>query len=255
MPDEKSLEMMKEALSIVEEAKKNKVTLRMLGAIAFRTHCHKHESLYDALARGISDIDFVGHAADIEKIEKILKDFDYESPKGTLGGLTHPDRLIFYNPSRKITVDVFLDQLSMCHIIDFKNRLEVDYPTIPLAELLLEKMQIVKINEKDLKDTTMLFLEHDLGSGDNEVINEKLISSLLSDDWGFYYTVTTNLKKVTNYLSTTKIITEPQKELIEYRIGRLIQAIESHPKSFKWKMRARLGNKKKWYADVEEVEQ
>jgi len=255
VPDEKSLELMKEALSIVEEAKKNKVTLRMLGAIAFRTHCHKHEFLYDALAREISDIDFVGHAEDIEKIEKILKDFNYESPKGMLGGLTHPDRLIFYNPSRKITVDVFLDQLSMCHIIDFKSRLEVDYPTIPLAELLLEKMQIVKINEKDLKDTVILFLEHDLGSGDNEVINEKLISSLLSDDWGFYYTVTTNLKKVINYLSTTKIITEPQKELIEYRIGRLVQAIESHPKSFKWKMRARLGNKKKWYADVEEVEQ
>ena len=254
MEDEKqSLDIVKDAWTMIEEARKKNVPLRMMGAVAFRTHCSEYASMFNALAREISDIDFAGYASDSEKIEEIIKGFDYKSPRGMLGGLTHPDRLIFYNSSKKVNIDVFLDQLSMCHVINFKNRLEADYPTIPLAELLLEKMQIVEINAKDLKDTLILFLGHDLGIGDNEVINEQLILQLLSNDWGYYYTVTTNLKKVIDYVGTTAIVTESQKKLIEDRIRRLIQEIDDNPKSLKWKMRAKIGNKRKWYADVEEV--
>ena len=249
-----NLYIIKEAMAIVESAKKENVTLRIMGATAFRIHCLGQELLYDALGREISDLDFAGYGKDRRRIERLISSLNYESSHGMLGDLTHPDRVIFFNPSKNLTTDVFLDQLSMCHTINFKGRLEVDYPTIPLTELLLEKMQIVKINEKDLKDTLILFLEHDSGNGDSETINTKLISSLLSDDWGFYYTVTTNLEKVISYLSATEMITEPQKRLIEQRIRRLLEAIENQPKSLKWKMRAKVGNRKKWYADVEEVE-
>jgi hypothetical protein len=43
------------------------------------------------------------------------------------------------------------------HVVKFQNRLHVDSPTIPLAELALEKLQIVHLNEKDVKDMLMLF--------------------------------------------------------------------------------------------------
>jgi len=78
----------------------------------------------------------------------------------------------------------------------FLKRLEIDYPTISLADLLLEKMQIVKLNEKDILDTIVMLREHDVGEGDKETINSDRVSGLLSDDWGFYYTVTTNLGKI-----------------------------------------------------------
>ena len=80
-------------------------------------------------------------------------------------------------------VDVFFDRLDMNHIIDFKNRLELDFPTISLADLLLEKMQIVQINEKDIKDTIILLREHPVEDPDKETINANYVASLLAEDW------------------------------------------------------------------------
>lgn len=97
-------------------------------------------------------------------------------------------------------MDVFLDRLNMCHIIDFKNRLEVESETIPLAEMLLEKMQIVNPAEKDFIDTILLLREHSVGNVDFETINITRIANILSRDWGFYYTATKNLKELLMYL-------------------------------------------------------
>ena len=38
-------------------------------------------------------------------------------------------------------------------------------PTLPLAELLLSKLQVVKINRKDVLDALVLLAEHPLGPG------------------------------------------------------------------------------------------
>jgi len=154
-----------------------------------------------------------------------------------------------------VKVDVFYDKLAMCHEIDFTRRLEVDYPTISTADIILEKTQIVKINEKDVKDLIILFAEHELGSNDNHMINSPYISKLLAKDWGFYYTVTTNLKLVRDqFLDKWK---EPsvQEYLnnVKSRVDELLKQIESEPKSMGWKMRQSIGTKKKWYKDVEEV--
>jgi hypothetical protein len=142
----------------------------------------------------------------------------------------------------------------MNHQIDFKGRLEVDFPTIPLAELLLEKVQIVHINEKDIKDAMVLFLEHDVGEGDKEIINLPRIAKIMSEDWGFYHTTTMNLNKIKSFLPKYEVLTEEQRNIVTSRIDRLLQAIENSSKSFRWKMRARVGPSKKWYTEVEEVE-
>lgn len=140
----------------------------------------------------------------------------------------------------------------MCHTIDFRKRLTIDYPTISLADWALEKLQIVKINEKDIKDLMILFLEHDVGDGDKETVNADYISKILSKDWGFYYTVTTNLTKVKAFLPEYSILTKENVKEIETQINKLIDAIEKKSKSMGWKLRAKVETKKRWYVEIGE---
>jgi hypothetical protein len=163
------------------------------------------------------------------------------------------ERLKFHSPSNGPDIDVFLDELRMSHTLVFKDRLKLDLPTIPLVDLLLEKMQIVQINEKDIKDTILLLREHAVGNGESETIDSQHLSKLLSNDWGFYYTVTTNLKKVTEFLPVYTALSEDDRKDVSSKVSALIEKIESAPKSAKWKMRATVGTKKKWYEDVEET--
>jgi hypothetical protein len=148
---------------------------------------------------------------------------------------------------------VFLDRLEMCHIVDFRGRLEIDYPTVSLTDYLLAKMQIVKLNEKDVKDAIVLLIEHDIGSKDKEKIDSDYISRLLSEDWGFYYTFTTNINKIRQRVEEFEVISPEEKQKLIQNVDSLLGSIENRPKSFKWKMRARVGTKQKWYNEVEEV--
>jgi hypothetical protein len=250
------IDFVKMATSVVDEAKNAKVILRVLGATAFRIHCPNNLGVHDALGRALSDVDFVSYSKERDKIERLFTGpLKYEAVKAAVTPGLFVGRCIFIDKSgARPHVDVFLDRLDMNHVIDFKNRLEVDYPTIPLAELLLEKVQIVHINEKDIKDTIVLLLEHDVGEGDKEMINMPRIVKIMAEDWGFYYTTTTNLNKIKSFLPKYDILTDQQRSTVASRIDKLSQAIENAPKGFRWKMRAKVGPSKKWYTEVEEVE-
>lgn len=244
------------AISAVDEARKANLTLRVLGATAFRIHCPNSLETHDALGRELSDVDFGGYSKDRSKIESLFTGpLKYETVRAAVTPGLFIGRCIFIDKSGiRPHVDVFLDRLVMNHVVDFKSRLEMDYPTIPLAELLLEKVQIVHINEKDIKDTIVLLLEHDVGEGDKETINMPRIVKIMSEDWGFYYTTTTNLNKTKGFISKYDVLTDQQRRTVTSRIDALLQAIETAPKGWKWKTRARIGPSKKWYSEVEEVE-
>jgi hypothetical protein len=161
-------------------------------------------------------------------------------------------RHFYHDASGQFKIDVFFDKLEMSHTIDFRNRLEMDTPTIPLAELLLEKMQIVQINEKDIKDAIIVLLGHEIGEDDHDHINAEYMASLLSNDWGFYHTTVTNLGKVKLFSSKYQQLSEDERRDIVSKVDFLVKRIDEQPKGGKWKMRARLGTKRKWYRDVEE---
>jgi hypothetical protein len=243
-----------EALKLVENAEKKGIKIRIMGAVAIRLHATRMLEQSQTLKRNITDIDFVGYSKQKDKIGELLTQAGYDELKPSITPGLLVNRMIFMgnkDPSKHI--DIFLDQLQMCHTIDYKDRLDLDYPTVSLAHLVLQKMQIVRINEKDIKDTLVLLLEHEVGKGDKETVNADLIAKTMSDDWGFYYTVTTNLNKIRGFMSTYNVA-EADKAVINKRLDTLLAAIESHPKSFGWKMRAKVGTKKKWYNEVEEVE-
>jgi len=142
----------------------------------------------------------------------------------------------------------------MCHNIDYEGRLDVDSPTVPLAELLLQKLQIVQTNEKDVQDTIILLLEHEIGKTDKNEINEDHIAKVLADDWGFYYTVNTKIGEIKQRLDKYEALSAQDKALLVERLDKLQKRIEQEPKGFQWKMRAKAGPSVKWYRVVEEVQ-
>jgi len=209
------------------------------------------------MGRDVTDIDFAAYSKEGEKIEKFFANghFQSERQQASLTPGLFVGRHIYENPQTGLHVDIFEDELNMCHLVDFRNRLQLDSPTISLADLALEKFQIVRINEKDIRDMLMLFAEHSVGDIETETINGKYIASIMSRDWGFYYTTTTNLGKIRKGLERYKdLFTAEDNQNIQDRIAQLEQMIESAPKSLKWKARASIGTRVQWYNDVEEVE-
>jgi hypothetical protein len=238
-----------EADKIIVGAKQKGIVLRLLGALAIRSHCEKFSYIHERASRKLSDVDMAAYLKQGTEITRYFKEVGYKH--SALGAIPGLKRAVFLGEG-EFHVDIFYDGLEMCHDIPFKDRLEVDYPTIPLAELLLEKMQIVQINEKDLIDTIMLLREHEVGDNDNDVINGQRIATLCSADWGLWRTLTMNLDKVTSYAQTFSAIKEEDKKDVNKKVSSLRDMIEKQPKSLKWKMRAKVGDSKVWYRSVEE---
>jgi len=148
--------------------------------------------------------------------------------------------------------EVFYDQMHFNHPISFKKRLEQDTPTFPLAELLLQKLQMVRMNEKDIKDAIVLLRAHELGSDDADRINKTRIADVLCKDWGFYFTATENLGKIKTALDSYEVVGPADEKAVGQRIDELLGYLQEQPKSLKWKSRAIIGTKVKWYNEVDE---
>lgn len=241
-----------EAQRILHAAKQEGVLLRMIGALAFNMHCPKFGYLQEALERRYTDIDFASYGKQGSKITKLFMELGYQEDF-MVRRLFGDVRMLFHENGGDRHCDVFLDKLEFCHDIPFQDRLEVDEPTVPLAELLLEKMQIVKLNRKDVVDTIMLLREHQIGDSDADIINAQHIAQLCSREWGLWKTVTTNLGKIGELTKDIEKLTEDDKTDVAGKIEKVVTRINDEPKSTGWKMRARIGVKRKWYRDVEEL--
>src|SRR4030066_34043 len=229
------------------------IILRVIGSLAFQLHCPHFGYLQAAMGRAYTDIDFAAYNRQTKEIQGLMARLGYQENREVFI-VSEGERSIFERPELGIHLDVFYEKLAFSHVISWNGRLEVDYPSIPLAEMLLEKMQIVKINEKDVIDTVMLLLEHPLGENDQETINIKLIAGLCSTDWGLWRTITMNLDKVQRLAQGYTQLTPEQKETIDSQVKTALGRIEGEPKSLAWRLRARVGDRVKWYKDVDEVQ-
>lgn len=238
--------------ALAQEENKH-VLMRLIGALAFRTHCQKYGYIQDKLGRKFTDFDFVSYPRFRADVRRVLTELGYEEDK-QVTQLFGDRRMLFHDPAFGRHTDVFYNVLDFCHPINFVGRLEKEELTVPLAELLLEKMQIVQINEKDLIDSVMLLREHPIGETDDETINTRVITDILSNDWGFWRTVTANLKLLDERLATYHDLSDEDRQVVHRRIQEVRDRIEAAPKSLRWKARAQIGERVKWYKDVEELE-
>ncbi len=249
----KNLHFVDEALRLVHKAEERGIQLRILGSIAYRLHSPKNLRLFAEMERELTDVDFGAYRRQGHAIRDFMVGEGYKSNEGMFVG-TEGARHVYQHPEWPLHVDVFTDELNYCHPIPFKGRLELDTPTISTTDLLLEKMQIVEINLKDLKDTMVLMLEHPVGdkSAGRESIDDAYITSIMSVDWGFYYTFTTNLKKVMEFIPQFPTIGPSEADIIRDRINGLIDKIEAASKGIKWKLRSKIGTRARWYQEVSE---
>ena len=158
------------------------------------------------------------------------------------------ERLLFFDDANGRQVDVFVSSFRMCHEIPLEKRLPVDEDTVPLAELLLTKLQIIELNEKDVRDSVAILLEHEV-TDDDAGINATQFASLCSEDWGLCRTITQNLVSVRDHLGSYEV----DRDLVWTRLDSLLERVEEAPKSRSWKLRAKIGDRKRWYELPEEV--
>ncbi|HLB61311.1 MAG TPA: hypothetical protein VJN50_00995 [Actinomycetota bacterium] len=236
---------------LLAEARAEGITLRLLGALAFAKRCPGHAHLQETLNRVYTDIDFAGYGKEGERVRRFLGKEGYVDDPQTYVD-SEGSRLVAEHPATGLHLDVFFDKLEFCHTIPWAGRLEIDDHTIPLAEMLMQKMQIVEINEKDLIDTIMLLLEYPLGETDDEV-NIGLVARVCSKDWGWWRTLTMNLDKARQMAASYPQLGDDEKRRVADQVELALRWIEEEPKSLAWKIRAKVGDRKKWYRDVGEL--
>lgn len=239
-----------ETKRIIDTARERDTQLRVIGGLAVKLHSPSAD--HRGLSRSYGDIDLVGYKRQREAIGRVLEDLGF-GPNRRFNSLQGDRRLLFQDKDRGIDVDVFLDVFPMCHELNFKDRLEVDEYTVPIEELLLSKLQVVEMNEKDLQDTFAILRDHEVGQEDStELLDSGIITGITSDDWGWYKTISLNLDKVRDRAGDF-LSDEEERRLVVNRIETLSAAIEEAPKSLRWKARARIGEKVQWYNLPEDI--
>ncbi len=243
-----------EARRLIRLADDAGLQVRLMGGLAFHARVPTWKARIERARR---DIDLATRSHHRKALSELLVEAGYE-PDRQYNALYGHKQLYFVDPDWARPVDVLVDQLEMCHRFEFAARLGVDGETLPLAELLLSKLQVVKINRKDLLDALILLREHDLARIDRDGINVRRIADLTSNDWGWWRTVTGNLDRlevfVRDELQPEELETGyPPRHDLHAQIATLRAAIDDAPKSLSWKLRARVGDRVAWYDEPEEV--
>lgn len=239
-----------ESRRIVRVAHEKHVTLRLIGGLAIRFHCHGEHTAH---LREYHDIDLFGLRKESDAIFSVFQDLHY-SPNDRFNILYHETRLQFIHKISGKNVDLFLDKFVMEHTLDFRERLMLDELTIPITDLLLTKLQIERLTEKDVKDTIAILEDHKMGQKDNgETINLLYIANLCSGDWGLYKTVTDNLQWMTGHVRKLAFGPKEREELVQ-RLATIQNCVIASKKKLRWGIRSVFGERIKWYEPVESGE-
>lgn len=246
-----------EAVSLVTEAAAAGVTLRVVGSAGIRLHCPRPGPVMDRLGRPAKDIDFIVPQQHRKGMRRLLESRGYVADRDLLIAM-EGRRYTFTHAGHGTDIDVFVERLDFCHTIEVRDRLGVHPVTIPLEELLLQKLQIVEMTTTDVIDTSVLLATHDVGGegGEAETIDSGHIARLLSKDWGFHHTAVRNLRRIRDDGGGPAVsdLGERSRGLVRDRAGRLLEAIDAAPKSLAWRMRDRIGERKQWWQDVDDKE-
>ena len=240
-----------EARRLLAAAEEEGLRLRLIGGVGVRLHVAGE--LNPAFAREIRDIDVVTGKGEGRRAGAFIEAQGYV-PNRTFNAMHGARRMLFYDEANRRQLDVFVSTFEMCHVLPVGEHLDRDPLTVPLADLLLTKLQIVSLNAKDRSDAYAVLLEHELGSGDVESIDAARIADLCARDWGLYRTLQINLERLGTALPESRLSDDEQR-VIAARLTGITAAIEAAPKSVKWKARARVGDRVRWYEEPDEVEQ
>jgi hypothetical protein len=237
-----------EALALARGAADASLGLKLLGGLAVRVLCPE----FPPRLRRDQDIDFACVTKQRKKVAEYLDGAGCE-PDRRFNNLNGDRQMYFTAPSGR-PIDVMVDKLSMCHVLDLRPNFDRQPLTIDAVDVLLSKLQIVELNEKDLRDIVHLLAALPLGGGAQPSIDTDRFGKLLGADWGWWRTVTGNLAKMEELLGDRPALI-PDNRAYEpvAQAGRLLELAVQAPKSMKWKLRANVGERVRWYELPEEV--
>jgi hypothetical protein len=243
-------DLLHEARSLIGLAAERDIALRLVGGLAIRLLTP------DLPPRGRmgQDLDFASASSTRRALIDMLSEQGYE-PDKTFNALYGNKQLYFAHGNTGLAIDVLIDKLHMCHTLEFGDRLTRMPYTLDAVDLLMSKLQIVELNEKDADDCLRLLVTFPLEDSDDPgAIDLRVFRSLVADDWGWWRTVTLNLERITALLDGgTRPAIEGGRLDARTQLQVLGEASESAPKSRRWKMRARIGERKRWYDVPEET--
>jgi hypothetical protein len=237
-----------EADRLLGLAAQDGVEARLLGGVAVRLRAPELPSCLD---RTYKDLDFAIPKKAAGPLDGLMREAGY-APHVTFNAMNARERALYLDEPNGRQVDVFIDSFRMCHQIPLADRLDVERQTVPLAELLLTKLQIIELNEKDVRDTVLLLHGHAVGEGDGDDINGARIAELCAADWGLWRTITQNLEGCRARLDDYPLDAD-ERARVEGRLDALLERVEAEPKSRGWRLRAKVGERKRWYELPEEV--
>jgi hypothetical protein len=240
-----------EARRLMTAAEERNVAVRLLGGLAVRLGIPEQET--PVVVREYKDIDLAAARGQGKSVGAFLQEMGYEADRAFNATNGH-SRLLFWDVGNSRQVDVFVGSFEMCHQIPIADRLLAGGVGIPLAELLLTKLQVVELNAKDASDIHTILFHHEVADDDAGRINADQVAKLCASDWGLWRTTKLNLERIRDGLPASGLSPEHQQVILD-RLHRLWERIETQPKSRKWKLRSRIGDKVRWYEEPEEVAQ
>jgi hypothetical protein len=230
-----------EVEDLIAHAAQEGMTLRALGSVGVHLHCYSASDEMLIRGRIPKDIDLVCPGRDRRQIREFFAKRGYQPDQDVLVAM-EGRRFVFRHPEKGIDVDLWVDELEFCHTVNVVGRLGSG-PTVALEDLILSKLQIVELTESDQQDLLVLFSTHDVEDRerDCDAIDMSYIAGVLSRDWGFWRTATANLAR-------TRGKADPPAAA---RLDALIKAIADADKSLKWRLRARVGERVRWWQEVD----
>ena len=250
MGDDAEVDALDEALSLVRGADEAGIPLRLVGGLAVRVLCPD----FPPRLRDRQDLDLASVSRTRAALTAFLVARGYE-PDRRFNALYGHKQLFFSSPSGR-AVDVLIDRLDMCHVLEFRDRIERMPLTLDVPDLLLSKLQIVQLNEKDLQDVLYLLAAYPVREGDEPgTIGLARLAQVLGDDWGWWRTVTGNLDLIAGLDPGTRDRLVPPEPIYDpvAQARVLREAADRFPKSLRWRLRARVGERVRWYELPEEV--
>ncbi|HWE12226.1 MAG TPA: hypothetical protein VG365_01875 [Solirubrobacteraceae bacterium] len=229
-------------------AAERQIDLRLMGGVGIRLLIGDTiPRLYD---RPYRDLDIIVRRRQRRDVETLLSDRSWE-PATAFNALSGGRRLLFHDPASDAQVDVFVETFEMCHTLPLADGLNRPGPSLPATDLLMSKLQIVELNAKDRNDCYALLERCDVADGDHRALEPSRIAGLTSVDWGLHHTFELNFQRLREGL---KSVPEADAARITAVLDALAAAIEQAPKGRGWKLRARIGERKRWYEEPEEVD-
>jgi hypothetical protein len=236
-----------EGRRIVDVAAEQGLPLRALGGVAVAILCPS--SRRPPLARAYADIDLATTNSAKDQVVGLLESLGYAGDK-EFNMLHGHRRLYFWDEHTQRQVDVFVDEANLCHRIGLKKRLEAVPLTLSLADLTVLKLQVVETNEKDYLDLCAIFADHQL-TADDSGINSAYVANLAATDWGLWRTLGMVAERTEQF--ALELPDFEAAEIAAERLRCLRAELDSAPKSRGWKLRARIGDRKRWYELPEEA--